>query len=265
MEPMLLTRNVILSNLDTPHDHIYYSSNEKINPLISHVDIEGKKVYSVLGSSDQVFHISNRNPKSIDAFDINGLSIFYYYLRRWSILYLDKFYPNVFSHKEIEKILKYVEPSSEEERDALLYWEKYLKHFSEYFTKYLFFKNCNPTKNTIKDLKHLKESLLSQEFHFHHMDISKERLPKKFNFIFLSNIPEYYDYKDSQMERLVSNIDSMLEDDGEVVTSSIMNLNSSSTEIYHFYPLFSRKPIFDQDGQVLGSHYKKRVLKRDVN
>ena len=99
MDSIKLTREVMLGNIDSPHDRIYYSSNENLEPLFSSISIENKKVLTVLGSGEHVFHLYNRNPLLVDTFDINQLAQFYYYLRRWSIVYLDNYFPNVFSNE----------------------------------------------------------------------------------------------------------------------------------------------------------------------
>lgn len=56
----------------------------------------------MLGSGDQAFHFLNRDAKSVDVFDINRLSIYYYYLRIWLIKYMNEFYPNDFNYDRID-------------------------------------------------------------------------------------------------------------------------------------------------------------------
>ena len=256
MDSILLTRDVMLSKVDSPHDRIYYSSNEELDALFSSISIENKKVLSVLGSSEQVFHLYNKNPLLVDTFDINQLAQFYYYLRRWSIVYLDNYCPNVFSNEEIKKIISYVQPCDDLEKKALAYWESYLLHFSSYFTKYLFFMGTNSKRNKIDDLKRIREYIKNCPFSFKCMDILKEKIPKKYNFIYLSNISEYY-HSSNDMNAIVSNVCDMLEDDGEVLTTNILNNHVSFYERDSFSKDFLRRQIYYKD-DIIGNHYKRR-------
>lgn len=256
MDSILLTRDVMLSKLDSPHDRIYYSSNEDLDALFSSISVENKKVLSVLGSGEQVFHLYEKNPLLVDTFDINQLAQFYYYLRRWSIIYLNNYYPNVFSNDEIKKIISFVEPSDDLEMRALNYWKSYLLHFSSYFTKYLFFMGTTPKKNKIEDLKKVRDYLKSHSFRFEHMDILKKKLPDKYDFIFLSNIPEYY-HSEEEMSSIVSNVSEMLNEGGEVLTTNILNNHVSYYERAAFENDFLRRQIWYKN-DIIGNHYKKR-------
>ena len=258
MKSILLTRDVILGNLDNSHDCIYFSSNEDLNDLFLGIDFSDKKVLSVLGSGDQIFSLYNRDAKEVESFDINSLAFYYFYLRKWSILYYDEYYPNVFSNDEINKIIKCVRPSDENELDALKYWENYLTHFSSYFTNYLFFRNSGPDKNRIKDLKKLKEKLVSKDFKFHNIDLSKDRVDSKFDYAIISNILEYYPNDCKAMQTIVSNLYDMLSDNGKVIVSYLMNLSCTSNEMYTFKPFFTPWNLFDKNGNNIGCVYTKR-------
>ena len=52
--------------------------------------------FTVLASGDQAFYFYDNGAKKVDLFDINKLSIYYYYLRVWIIKYLGRFYPRTF-------------------------------------------------------------------------------------------------------------------------------------------------------------------------
>ena len=261
MDAIALTKEVILGKLDSDHDRIYYSSNEDLKSLLSEVELQDKKVLSVLGSGDQVFSLHLKDVKSIDTFDINPLSKYYYFLRKWSILYCDNLYPNVFSNEEIYKILQLVKPRSLNEMEAYTYWKKYIKHFYPFFTKNLFFVSSNPKRNEIEDLKKLKEKLLSEKFQFHSMDLSVDKIPSKYDSIIISNILEYYSTKPKAMQTIVSNLYDMLSDNGKVVVSYLMNLGSTYLEDNSFFSYFTPWDLFDQKGNNIGRVYKKR----DVN
>ena len=84
---------VDLGNRSDEYSPLYFSTNEPINELFSSVGIEDKEVLTVLASSDQYFYSCFYNAKSIDTFDKNRLTIYYYYLRIWTMEHLNSFYP----------------------------------------------------------------------------------------------------------------------------------------------------------------------------
>ena len=59
---------------------------------------------SVLASSDQVLSCYYCKAKSIDTFDKVLLTLFYYYLRKWVILYQNQFYPSSSFFEDGDKV-----------------------------------------------------------------------------------------------------------------------------------------------------------------
>ena len=256
MDSIEHTRQIFLGNYHT-HDKLYFSSNEDLYQLLDHVKLTNKKVLSVLASSDQYFHLSEHDPRIIDTFDINHLTKYYFYLRKWGILYHDDYYPNVFSNEAIYSILKEVKPRDEKEENALDYWMRYIQTFYPYLTKELVYLGEKPKKNQIKDLRRLKEYLLNQEFRFYHMDISKDVIDDKYDFIYISNIPEYYILDEKAMSGLSHNLYQMLEDDGEVLLSYVIEPRSSIMEIKCFNNFLVSSSLLDKRGERIGKIYKK--------
>ena len=76
------------------YNKIYFNTNEDLASLFNNIDIENKDVLTVLGSGDQSFYCYENDANSVDIFDVNRLSIYYYYLRIWVIENLNTFYPN---------------------------------------------------------------------------------------------------------------------------------------------------------------------------
>ena len=254
-------RQILLGNGDYNYDRVYYSSNENLDGLFKNVDMKDKKVLTVQASSDQLFHISSKKPASIETFDMNRLTKFYYYLRKWYILYEDEFYFNVYNTENIYELLQKVIPTNEEEYDAYLYWIKFVKTIPKFFIKDLYFISSNPHKNEIHDLRRLKDFLVDYKLRFNGMDITKERLDKKYDTIVISNILEYYDEDLGRITDIRNNLCRMLNDDGEVIASNLMNDYISYAIYAGFYRKFEINEIFDH-GRSIGCVYKK---KRDVN
>lgn len=63
-------------------DHVYPFSNENIKELFSYFDFKDKECLSVLASSDQVLDMFLRGAKQITAFDLNSLTLYYFYLKK---------------------------------------------------------------------------------------------------------------------------------------------------------------------------------------
>lgn len=261
MDSIEHTKQIFLGNYQM-HDKLYYSSNEDLYQLLDHVDITNKKVLSVLASGDQYFHLSERDPRIIDTFDINHLTKYYFYLRKWGIIYHDLYYPNVFSNETIYSIIKEVKPKDKNEEEALNYWERYIQTFYSYLTNELIYLGQDPKKNEIKNLRRLKEYLLNQEFRFYHMDISKDVIDDKYDFIFISNIAEYYVLNEKAMNGLSHNLYQMLEEDGEVLLSYVVEPRSSSMEVKCFDNFLVSSSILDNDGDRIGKIYKKRNVNK---
>ena len=70
------------------YDSLYFSSNENFNNLFSSFDFKDKDVFSIVGSGDQALYFYNQGARQVDLYDINIVSIYYYYLRLWCIKYL---------------------------------------------------------------------------------------------------------------------------------------------------------------------------------
>lgn len=104
------------------YDSLYYSSNEDFDGLFSQFNLKDKSILSIIGSGDQAFHLYNKGAKSVDLFDINKLTFYYYYLRMWCIKYFSSFYLEDYGYRYISKLLKIVKPSSNQERLAYDYW-----------------------------------------------------------------------------------------------------------------------------------------------
>ena len=115
------------------YDKIYYSTNEDLESLLDVFDVEGKDVLSVTGSGDQAFHFHSKKANNVDLFDINRLTIHYYYLRVWVLNHLDNYYPNMDFASYIEELLRRVIPTTEEENISLLYWKRFIKEIPKLF------------------------------------------------------------------------------------------------------------------------------------
>jgi hypothetical protein len=102
------------------YGRVYYRTNEDLDTIYRDLDFYKKKVLSVLASSDQVFTARYLGASQVDSFDKNRLTIYYYYLRKWSIKYRNQLHPKVLKGNNwLKKLLEVVKPTCEEEEKAL--------------------------------------------------------------------------------------------------------------------------------------------------
>lgn len=265
MEEIERTANIILGNKESIFDRIYYHSNENLDLLFSGDNVSSKNVLTVLASGDQLFHLYQKNALSVDTFDINPLTKYYYYLRKWSILYFNQYYPDVFSNEFIYKLLSRVLPDSEEEEYAYKYWFNYIQRFCGFMTRDLFQIGYTRDMNTISDLSVVKERLRNEPFHFTSFDISKDLpLMKKYDCVVTSNISEYFSNDRERLEIFKNNVVELLNDDGVLLCSYVMNHSYGRTflEKITFQDEFDCYHIME-DGRVIGDAYKKKVLTKN--
>lgn len=248
------------------YTRMYFNSNENLRRILSNFDVKDKNVLSVLGSGDQAFHFYNRGARNVDVFDKNRLAILYFYLRIWFIKYENIYYPPLRMNKSIiKRLLDKVEPKDVNELDAFNYWHMYLDYFDDHDTKWLF----HPTNpgigyNRIDDLNRIKEILTNKKFNIFNVDISKDKVNDiKYDIIFKSNVTDYIfnnDY-DSYLE----NLDSLLSDDGIIVSTNVLYRYPHYKEVKKFIPRFVFSPMpkyYDSDKKEFvspGYVYKKRV------
>lgn len=208
---------------------IWRCSNENLYDVLSTTNAKNKDVLTVLSSSDQLFHFLNRDPKSIDTFDINNLTFYYYYLRKWLICYLGYYYPpRKMSVSFIKYILKIVNPSNIEEKSAYYFWKKFSNKFSSIELGYLFY-FFDTYHDEILDLDYLKNKLLYEKINFYNLDLTtKVNLKKKYDIIYTSNIIDYV--PDDRLRVFRDNLDLLSKDDGIFITT-LMNSGKLSKEI----------------------------------
>lgn len=265
------TSSLLHGNELEDYKKIYYNSNEKINNMIRSIDINNKNVLTVLGSGDQAFHLYNNGASNVDVFDINKLTIYYYYLRRWNILYLDKYYPKYsglkfdFNIDYIKGLIDLVVPKTEEELNALNYWKLFASKFTDYDIEFLFYlpdSNGNDLKmNNISDVSFVKEKIKNDDFKYYDYDFSwNVNLDKKYDLIYLSNIPEWIYHQQGciHMEILMYNLFNLLNSNGIVLGTNITVKEPPESMRRIFRDCFSLKYIKDNNSlSYVGYQYKK--------
>lgn len=219
---------------------VFCSSNENLIDLFKVISVKDKEVLAVLSSSDQYFYSYYNGALSVDTFDKNYLTKYYYYIRKWSIKYLGKFYPDVqFLNNTtyIRELLKLVECSDMSEKEAFLFWKTYVDRIKPLDNRKLFYSGFY-NKDGISDMDKLSE-IIEKKLVFSHGNIQDYVVAnKKYDVIILSNILEYCDT--TSIEPMRNKLYRLLKDNGIVVCSRIV---TDKEEFDYQRDVFSR--LFD--------------------
>ena len=234
-----------------PQYMIYQETNENLLELFRYYNVKDKEVLSVLASSDQVLSCYYCGAKSIDTFDKVYLTLFYYYLRKWVILYQKQFYP---SHsffesgdKNLYDLICQVRPTNIDEENAIIFWKYYLELNQFKADKYLFYlsiiKQPKPFGDSIDRIK----GIFDKEISFTCMDFFKDTtIQKKYDVLLLSNILEYASTQ-KQLYFARRNIESLLKDDGIAICTYLRNRGTSYAHKKEVHILTSHSLKLDRD------------------
>ena len=244
-------------------DQIYFNSNESLNKIFDNFDFKEKRIFSVLGSGDQTFHLINRGARKIDLFDCNSIAIYYFYLRIWMIKYFDMFYyPSNLNTTFIKNLICKVKPANSNENNALYFWQKIIKMkiFDEYEDSIFVRSSIYMACNKIEDLKRLKHYLKHNKFDFYNLDISSEiSVEKKYDYLVLSNIAQWLsssDYK--KIWQFCRNVDQLLKDDGIAICSTLLDGSCDKRVRDVLERLFSINNFNDNTNYLPGYYLVKR-------
>lgn len=236
------------------YDSLYFSSNEKFSSLFSGFDFKDKDVFSIVGSGDQALYFYNQGARQVDLYDINIVSIYYYYLRLWCIKYLGDLYPMI-SISYINNVISKVKPSDSNEENAYNYWKKLINYYEyDYELQSLFFFGSSslPLYQRIYDVYKLNGIISSKCINYAPIDITKPvNICEKYDIIFVSNLSEYITNTKS-FNTYSDNLDNLLKNDGVVIGSNIMYPGPSIIE----NKVLSKK--FDYHNINRGYYYTKK-------
>ena len=235
------------------YNRIYFHSNEDLRQLFSNIDVNNKDVLSVLASGDQVFHLYDRGARHIDLFDINKLTIYYFYLHIWAIKYLNLLYLDDKILSSIKTVLEHVKPSSDYEMNIYNFWCEYIKSIND---ESIFYNGFYPLCNIKIDFDKLMYSINRDNFEFYNIDLSScLDINKKYDFVFVSNIVDYVD----NLELYRDNLYNLLNDNGVVICSNVGTYDCHNAQRVVFEKKFRYEPIVNLFGPFgnPGYYYKK--------
>ena len=220
-----------------------------------------KDVLTVCASGDHAFYSINDGAKSVDLFDINCLTKYYYCLRIWAIKYLNDYSLNLSNfHEYACYLLKYVRPKNVLENDCYYFWKLFLERVDKNNIFKLF--NYGRPDNEIDNLRNLSKFIKKHDFSFFNIDISKiiSLMHKKYDVLLLSNIHEYISLND--FWNFNCNIFSLLNDKGVAIISLFMDLQKDKKDVFEKYFDLFEIPEYDycdENKCSIGYVLKKKV------
>ena len=154
---------------------MYYQTNEDLGSSILDIDFQNKEVLSVLASGDHVFTSRLLDTKKTDAFDFNRLSLYYFYLRIWSMEYREELYPKIMSgdNRWLMSLLEMVHPRNEQEQASLEFFKRHVKENTR-LDKLFFDIYAQPKGETLYRKASELKDCLSPELAFYQLDLFKE-------------------------------------------------------------------------------------------
>ena len=241
---------------------LYRKSNENLTEIFNNYSVKDKDVLTVLASSDQLFSCIYCGAKSVDTFDINPYTLYYYYLRKWLITYTNEWYPsyNFFEKKDIGiyDLVCSIKPSNIKEKEAKNFWKTKLEHYG-YSGIHLFEEDyvigSVPYLNDSQTIKNSFENPID----FKQLDFSKPvDIDKKYDVIILSNMLEYNSVKDN-LRIVKENIEKLLDVNGIAILSYKMQHKNGRLHQLEVLEMTHNKLTLDKECEYYESLYGQNI------
>ena len=205
-------------------EKIYFETNEDLDKIFKDIDFSDKDVLSVLASSDQLFKLNSLDTKSIETFDKNKLTYYYYYFRVWTIKYMKELYPTALIIGDdywIDTLLSLVNPETEEEKQALYFWDSLFKKDVAFSRIFIWNKVALLDYN-----RDFSGCSIPSKLSFYNFDLFKNnKFDKRYDIAVISNILEWTHGDSRYIERLENNLSNLLNNGGLVLCSKIIHKN----------------------------------------
>ena len=229
-------------SLDRDLPRLYARTNEDLSFLFSNFDVYDQDVLSVLASSDQYFSCCYQGAHSVDTFDVNPLTKYYYYLRKWALEMSLELNPQDYNNFYLDVLLEQVPIRFEQEEAAKKFFSTLLERYDPLMRTKLFYPVTFSAKVPFsKDPQGLLSVLSEKALPFSCQNIfTPMNVEKQYDTVILSNI---LDYSNSDISKLIicrDNLYSLLKENGIVVCSYLKNWH----EPYSFH--FIEREIFEE-------------------
>ncbi len=227
------------NSVNGSYDSIYTRSNENLDKLFEQFDVSGKKVLTVLSSADQLFFSLLKGASSVDCFDINKLTQYFYYLRKWNIIYNNEYYlPDKLTGVFINDLLCKAKDKlqSENEEKAYKYWYEFIRTYPTFMYREMFHTPLR-RRNYDIDMDLLKDNIITKDLNFKCINLCDKVFSDNYDVIITSNISEYFSDEYELLSNYKKNLSELIGDSGCIISSHIM---------YPTIPLTERTLFFEE-------------------
>lgn len=192
------------------YQSIYMFATENIHEVINSIDVKDKSILTVSSSGDHIFNMLLNGAKSIEAYDINYFTKYYFYLKESAIRtlnyneFIDFFFgrkyslkKDVFNEQKFKLVIENIK-----DKESKLFWDILLSGCGgkRLYKSNLFFRNhyskntyieCNDYLRKEENYKALQQLLNNYNYTFYLVNIFNDisNIPnKEYDIIYLSNI-----------------------------------------------------------------------------
>ena len=229
------------------YNPLYYQCTEDLIDGYLDVDFYEKEVLSILASGDQVLTAKYLEAATVDSFDKNPLAIYYYYLRRWSILFQNQLYPDIFQKGSIKDLLSKVKPKTKREQQILAFWKNHEE--KETNIEKLFYRiDIQPDGKTLfEKASDVRE--VTDEVPFYHMDLFQEQTQKKeYDIIAISNILDWARNNPKKLEIVCENLANLTKPNGTIICSNLVSRSEKELK---------------REEEIFSSHFQKQKCRKN--
>ncbi len=235
------------------YSQLYYQANENLVDIYLDLDFEDKDVLSVVSSSDQIYTPKLLGARRVDAFDKNRLTKYYYYLRRWAIIYNNDLYPYGIidgNRSYLVKLLNKVVVWSDEELDAYHFW--HMIYVKDIDLNTLFFEDrVNDGKTLFDNKVDFVQDVCLDDLRFNNYNFFENiRSKRKYDYVMMSNIIEYCNGDVDKLKAVRNNLHKLLKEDGKVICSRLIykHVDINELEVKVFSELFDLTDYGNKEG-----------------
>ena len=203
---------------------VYYQTNENLIYPYLDVDFYDKDVLSVVASSDHILTARYLEAKNVDAFDNNRLAFYYFYLRIWTLKYMNLLYPPIVEDPNfLKNLLEKVEPKSNIEQKVYNFYKKHLEKGTDFY-HFFCYRNKQPYGQTLFTKPEELKDCLSPKLKYFDYDLFKRIDSHKiYNFFLISNILDWARNDENKLKIAADNLSRLLKKDGTVICHKLVD------------------------------------------
>lgn len=203
---------------------VYYKTNEDLTvDMYKDISFDDKTVLSVVGSGDHILTSNYQFARRTDGFDMSLLAMFYYYLRKWSIMINGDLYPNIYSKSYIFELINKVNPKGTDEKRALEFYKKMLKYHINFESMFYDLYEQPEGKTLFKNPKYLKQ-YMNKKMRFYHMNLFDENcfIDNEYDIMMISNILDWTRDDQEKLLNAKENIKKLVKNGGYVLCNNMV-------------------------------------------